>query len=294
VQVVDEPLGLDANDWIIPLEFSFGFFRFGHAMIRSKYSFNQLASIAKLRGLDLTSILKRSCEKSPGLMPLENVWTIDWQRFFDRTGADTNFSVWIGPWSRSDLENAVRGSDRNSEGLTSRDLMSSISAKPWSIRALAQKLGKTHARLIGLSPYLANDPGPGHPPPWFGDIESWLRQRNRPGLPHPLTEDDIRILATDPPIPFFARFEAGIDPKIRGEHLGILASIIVADVFYGILQYDRVFGIDGSWTLARQLRQLSETVFEGKADAFSDLDGLVTFNALIAALGDRISFPTGG
>jgi hypothetical protein len=294
VKVIDEPRGLDANDWITPLEFSFGFFRFGHSMIRPKYSFNRLTSIADLRGLDLTSILERSSEKSPELMPLENIWTIDWSRFFDHTSAGTNFSVRIGPWSRMDLENAVRGSDRHAEGLTYRDLISSISAKPWSVRALAQELGKTHARLIGLSPYLTNDAGPGHPPPWFGKVEAWLRQRNRPGLAHPLTDEDIRILATDPPIPFFARFEAGMDPAIGGVHLGVLASIVVADVFYGILEYDRILGVDGKCTLPCQLRRLSETLFDGKADAFFGLEGLVTFNAVIAFLGDQISFPTGG
>jgi hypothetical protein len=189
-----------------------------------------------------------------------------------------------------DLENAVR--DQGKEGLAYRDLMSSISAKPWSVRALAEKLQETHPRLIELSPYLANDQGSGHPP-WFCEIKAWLRKRSRPDL-YLLSDPDICTLATDPPIPFFTRFEAGMDPKIGGKHLGILASIVVADVFYGILEYDRLYGIDGRLTLASQLRQLSETVFEGNADAFSGLDGLVTFNALIAFLGTRISFPTGG
>lgn len=188
-----------------------------------------------------------------------------------------------------DLENAIRGPYPHDEGLTFRDLSSSIATRPWSVRALTRELSKTHGDLIAQSPYVRGDPGSG-PPPWFDAVKTWLSQRNRPGLEFPLTDDDIRILATDPPIPFFVRFEAGTDAAIGGTHLGVLASIVVADVFYGIFKYDRLMGINGGDNLAAQLKLLSEIVFDGRDDAFS---GLTTFNSLIAFLGNLIAFPTG-
>jgi hypothetical protein len=225
-------------------------------------------------------------------MPFENIWTIDWQRFFGN-GEATNFSVRIGPWSRMDIENAVRGSEPNEPGLTVRDLTSSIATQPWSVRALAETLSKTHGKLFRSSPYLAgalNDP---KNPPWYAAVSLWLRDRRcRPG--QTLDDDEIRILATDPPIPFFARFEAGMDPNIEGRHLGVLTSIVVADVFYGIFQYDRLLGADGNQDLAGQLQHVSELVFDGEPGAFPGLESITTVNSLIDFLGARIRFPIGG
>jgi hypothetical protein len=295
IQVVDQPQGLDNGRWLVPLEFSFGFFRFGHAMIRAVYSFNPRTSISQYRGLSLTNILEHTSEKNAGLMPFEEIWTIDWPRFFGSNPATTNFSVPIGPWSRLDIENAVRGNDRNEPGLTVRDLASSIATQPWSVRALAEKLSQTHGKLIQSSPYLAGALGDPKNPPWLTDLSRWLSdRRSAPGPGQHLDDDEIRILATDPPIPFFARFEAGVDIKIAGKHLGVLTSIVVADVFYGIFQNDRLLGIDGNLGLADQLQQVSKILFDGEPSAFSGAAGITTVEALIAFLGARIEFPTGG
>jgi hypothetical protein len=292
VQVIDPPRGLDDGPWLVPLEFSFGFFRFGHAMIRARYSFNPQTP-APYGRLDLTEILEHTSEKNPARMPFENIWTIDWPRFFGNDEATTNFSVRIGPWSRLDIENAVRGSEPNEPGLTVRDLTSSIATQPWSVRALAETLNKTHGKLLRLSPYLAGALDDAKNPPWYNDISHWLSDRRcRPG--QILDDNEIRILATDPPIPFFARFEAGMDPKIEGKHLGTLTSIVVADVFYGILQHDRLLDIDGNQDLAGELQQISKLVFDGEPDAFAGLEGITTVNSLIDFLGARIKFPIGG
>jgi hypothetical protein len=292
IQVIDPPWGIDNGPWLVPLEFSFGFFRMGHAMIRAKYSFNPETPPPYGR-LGLTEIIEHTSEKNPARMPFENIWTIDWQRFFGNDQATTNFSVRIGPWSRMDIENAVRGSEPNEPGLTVRDLTSSIATQPWSVRALAEALSKTHGELLRSSPYLKGALEDTTNPPWYTEIFRWLSERRcRPG--QYLDDDEIRILATDPPIPFFARFEAGVDPKIEGRHLGVLTSIVVADVFYGIFQYDRILGVDGNQDLAGQLQHVSELVFDGEPGAFPGLEGITTVNGLIDFLGDRIKFPTGG
>ncbi|WP_154071357.1 hypothetical protein [Bradyrhizobium lablabi] len=291
IQVIDRPQGLDNGPWLVPLEFSFGFFRFGHAMIRAKYSFNPETPPPYGR-LGLTEIIEHTSEKNPALMPFENSWTIDWQRFFGN-GEATNFSVRIGPWSRMDIENAVRGSEPNEPGLTVRDLTSSIATQPWSVRALAETLSKTHGKLFRSSPYLAGALDDPKNPPWYAAVSLWLSDRRcRPG--QTLNDDEIRILAADPPIPFFARFEAGVDPNIEGRHLGVLTSIVVADVFYGIFQYDRLLGADGNQDLAGQLQHVSELVFDGEPGAFPGLESITTVNSLIDFLGARIKFPIGG
>jgi hypothetical protein len=150
-----------------------------------------------------------------------------------------------------------------------------------------------HAELLQASTYLAGSLDDPKNPPWLKNVSDWLTlRRNVPG--QALSDDDIRILATDPPIPFFARFEAGQDPGIQGKHLGVLTSIVVADVFYGILRNDRLLGIDDDKDLARQLQQVSALVFDDRSDAFAGLEGITTVNSLIGYLGDLIKFPTGG
>jgi hypothetical protein len=289
VSVVDPPQGLNNGSWLVPLEFSYGFFRFAHGMIRATYSFHPEPPFFARFGI--AEILDHNSDQNPGLMPFEQKWTIDWPQFFG--GDATNLSVRIGPWSRMDLENAVRGKDPKEPGLTVRDLTSSIATQPWSVRALAQALGKTHGKLLQLSPYLADSLGDPKNPPWRRNVSDWLtRHRSAPG--QGLSDDDIRILATDPPIPFFARFEAGQDPGIEGKHLGVLTSIVVADVFYGIFQNDRLLGIDDDKDLAHQLRQVSELVFDGASDAFAGLERITTVNSLIDFLGALTKFPTGG
>ena len=292
IQVVDPPRELDSGRWSAPLEFCFGFFRFGHAMIRGKYSFNPKELIRDSGGFELTFILQHTSEKGASMMPFEDVWTIDWEQFFGSDPATTNFSVRIGPWTRADLEKAVQEND-SAPGLIMRDLTSSIATQPWSVRALAERLSNTHGELLRLSPYLAGALNDAKNPPWFTDMSRWLSDRRSP-LGLSLDDNDIRTLATDPPIPFFARFEAGVDPDIFGKHLGVLTSIVVADVIYGIFQNDRILGVDGNQDLAGQLQQASRVVFNGEPNAFSGLEGLTTVRNLIDFLGDRIKFPAGG
>ncbi|MBV8917676.1 hypothetical protein [Bradyrhizobium sp.] len=158
---------------------------------------------------------------------------------------------------------------------------------------MAQALSKTHGKLFQSSRYLGGPLDDPKNPPWLGDVSDWLRH-HRPTSGQALSDDDIRILASDPPIPFFARFEAGQDPKIEGKYLGVLTSIVVADVFYGILQKDRLLNIDDDKDLARQLQQVSTLVFDDRSDAFAGLERITTVNSLIDYVGELIRFPTGG
>jgi hypothetical protein len=293
VQIADTPTGLnDGGPWSVPVEFSFGFYRFGHSMIRPVYSFNS-KNLAPNRPFNVTEVLQHTSEQNPLMMPVEDKWTIDWRFFFGNDPSTSNFSVKIGPWSRMDIEHAVRGPDEHEPGLTVRDLTSSIATQPWSVRALAQALTATHGHLFQSSPYLKGNLNDPNDPPWLGDIRNWLEQRRTwPG--GGLFDNDIDTLAADPPIPFFARFEAGMDPAIGGKHLGVLTSIVVADVLYGVFRDDRILGVDGSLDLASQLQEVSKLAFDGALDAFTGLGGIATANDLIVFLDTLIQSPAGG
>ena len=49
-----------------------------------------------------------------------------------------------------------------------------------------------------------------------------------------MTDDDVALVAANPPLPLFVLLEAAFDPSIGGRHLGLLGSIILADVVFGI------------------------------------------------------------
>jgi hypothetical protein len=126
-------------------------------------------------------------------------------------------------------------------------------------------------------------------------MSEWLTSQNdRRG--RPMTPNDIHTLANDPPIPFFVRFEAEQDPDIRGKHLGVLGSIVVADVIYGIFQNDPIVGIDTDDKLQEQLRNLAKTLFGADTSepsmVFEFIGEMSTFCQLMTFLGDKITYPS--
>ena len=60
----------------VPVEFSHGAFRFGHSMVRAEY---QVSSDTPLETL---AALHRSSANRPGELPVQDVWLVDWARFF--------------------------------------------------------------------------------------------------------------------------------------------------------------------------------------------------------------------
>jgi hypothetical protein len=227
-------------------------------------------------------------------MPFGAKWIISWSRFFGETAA--NFSMRITPWATPQLERGLSDQDK-SKILIERDLLSAIAVRPWSIHALAKELRPTHGRLLDESPFFkTNEQNVAltNRPPWFTPVREWLTaQAARYG--NPPTQPEIDQLAVDPPIPFFVRFEAGLDEKVAGKRLGVLGSIVVADVIYGVLQQDTVLAIDGGEDLRSQLATLSERIFgtEGAASSqiFAFVPDLRTFPQLLAFLGNEIEYP---
>ena len=122
----------------IPLEFSHGAYRFGHAMVRDTYRVNSDVALEIGLGLEQSSL------RSPNNVPVNEKWLVDWSRFFD-VGAGTalNLSRRIGPTYSPPLLDAtpfppVSTSDKS--GLGSRDLLSAAYADLWSVPALCSEL----------------------------------------------------------------------------------------------------------------------------------------------------------
>lgn len=247
------------GEWQAPFEFTNGFFRFGHSMIRAAYRFNPRAPEA----FGIEQILNRTSENSPSEVPLEGVWLVDWDLFFSDDPTVGNVSSRIGPWSQVGIGEEVAGEGN----LIVRDLLSSIAIRPWSVGHLVDRLRESHGPLLEKSEFLRGSRGSR---PWATPIAAWLTKRSeRPfsvDLEPELTREEIQALANDPPIPFFVRFEAGMDSGNRGERLGILGSIVVADVIYGVLEHDRLLPVAPADGLQSELAFLSATTLGDTED----------------------------
>jgi hypothetical protein len=275
VPILNNDPGLDGGYWLAPLEFTHGFFRFAHSMIRNRYT---LSSGVKF---DLASILRQNSELNPNQMPFSPLWTIKWKHFFSEEPTnDNNFSVRIGPWG-----GMADGDALGKPGLWYRDLVSSILVSPWSIAGLIDEIRLSHGKLLDKSTLLKHATS-GHRT-WVPDLKLWLQQFQAHTQMSPA---DVTTLANDPPIPFFVRYEAYRESQ--GRHLGILGSIVVADVFYSILQRDSIMGIPCSEPLARQLGQLSSLMFD-RDDVFDRISDPLALDAFIASIGNDTGFPVG-
>ena len=57
-----------------------------------------------------------------------------------------------------------------------------------------------------------------------------------------LTRKDVKTLLDEPPLAFFVLFESAFDLREPGLRLGVLGSIIVAEVIYGAMRREPVTG----------------------------------------------------
>jgi hypothetical protein len=136
----------------------------------------------------------------------------------------------------------------NRVGLSYRDLMSSSAVGLWSADHLIEKLRTLRPDFIGLSPLLASREWRARRlAAWLGDEPAYGR----------LDPEDIATLSQDPPLPFFFLFEAAFDPATEGLKLGVLGSILVAEVIFGALVRDPMPSEEGATTLLDALHTLS-------------------------------------
>jgi hypothetical protein len=266
----------EPGGWQIPLEFSHGAFRFGHAMVRPEYVINDLATH------DLNKTLEKTSANDPVNMPLDTTWIVRWSRFFEIKGSRPNFSRRIGPFLSDGL-----GNDQifpafdltNRVGLLYRDLLGASLAGMWSVDALLAEIAVRRPHFIDISRLLADRPYR------VSRLRDWLASETTYGG---LNSEDIETIANDPPLPFFILFEAMQQPQAEGLCLGPLGSIIVSEVIFGALANNVIPAGNGAASLTEALAELSAeyyptNVFE-RVPEIERMDQLVEFTAEIADL----------
>jgi hypothetical protein len=266
----------EQEGWQVPLEFSHGAFRFGHAMVRPEYVINDLSTH------DLNKTLEKTSANDPVNMPLDATWIVRWSRFFEIKGSKPNFSRRIGPFLSDGLGNdqifpAVDQTNR--VGLLYRDLLGASIAGLWSVNALVAEIAARRPHLIGASRLLADRPYR------ISQIREWLASETTYGG---LNSEDIETIANDPPLPFFILFEAMQQPQAEGLCLGPLGSTIVSEVIFSALADNELPAGRGAGSLAEALAELSTeyyptNVFE-QVPEIERMDQLVEFTAEIAGL----------
>ncbi|HUN39122.1 MAG TPA: peroxidase family protein [Acetobacteraceae bacterium] len=253
----------------LPLEFSHGAFRTGHAMVCPDYTLNDRTGP---QGIGL--ILRQSSATAGGTrMPLEADGVVQWSRFFT-FGPPPNYSRRISPTRSSlDFQGLCPADDTSfPDSVIFRDLLSAAAARLWSVNAMIEAIMERAPDLIPVGWTFAN------PVRRRNVIAQWLTQIRR--LAGVLTDDDIESLADDPPLPLFILLEAGLDPILRGRCLGVLGSVIVGEVIFRRLAMER-----GRLEMLRTAAQ--STLPPGLAAAVAEIDsmpGLVQFVARFGGL----------
>jgi hypothetical protein len=261
----------------IPVEFTFGAFRFGHAMVRDIYQINSEFSEQPMSAaLDLSALMAHR-----ELLPVKEDWCVDWARFFENDrGITPNFSSLLQPRYPKVLTNRSflwppRTPGVDVSGLLYRDLLGSAFAGVLSVPALIKS-----ARDRGFESVESFDA-------WKPRLRAWLGSGDIP-------PDDVEALACDPPLPFFVLFEATCISKsgelIGGKCLGPLGSIIVAEGICGAMR-NHPLNIDGD-SLKERIQNCGRLLFvitgpehepvqEAISMALSGIDEIETMTELL-------------
>jgi hypothetical protein len=247
----------------IPLEFTFGAFRFGHSMVRDSYT--TLAD--NERPADEALLL--SSQQAPHLLPVSADWFLDWARFFYIEQSEPheriirpNLSKAIGPYYPAFLE---RPKSAEPIGLPFRDLLSASYAGMLSVPALCQFMRDKGFRKVRDFAE------------WRKDLEEWLIKP--PHSAFKAGDPDTRAIANDPPLPFFVLFEAANtndetnettkDKPRGGQRLGPLGSIIVAETILGAMRRYRLGVEEAGLAQRASVDNFGRLLFPEVGDALS-------------------------
>ena len=207
-------------DHRLAVEFSHAGYRFGHAMVRPHYSFNDES---RAMPFGLRHSLTQNSGFRPEEMPLKLIWIAQWSYFFPLRGRPANLSRRIGPEFATALLDDARF---ETVSLARRDLLRGASQLR-SVASLARELEK---RGVALPAFLKD------PAVRQQAVRDWLARPfcNLPYLQDvPLSAQDIDTLAADPPLILFLLLEAALTED--GRRLGFLGSIIVAETMFAAL-----------------------------------------------------------
>lgn len=277
--IVDPSQLLDRPDDRIPLEFSHAAYRFGHAMVRHTYKINAMPDEQRI-----ASALLATSSRGPLRVPLGADWIVSWSRFFEINGSTPNLSQRIRPtFSPGLLDQDLfpEVGQTSQPGLAARDLYSSAELGLWSINRLIDRLRQIDNKLGGIIPGAIEASPILRSKDWRTQkLTQWMSQYRES---HTLTDADIATLANEPPLLFFILFEAWEDERpdgssLAGAHLGVLGSLLVADVIFGALA-DRPPWEDLS--LGTGLKNLNAKFFDPGSNVFSSVPPLDSMSALV-------------
>lgn len=289
VRVVDKPV-VPGERWQTPFELTHGALRAAHTMVRPSYKFNAQGHPEEF---SLRLMLLQSSDDQPGQMPLQTKWALDWSRFFGGGNPmDFNYSRRIRPHYDGHMFDELTFPAENGDGvvgLAYRDLLSGMDGMPWSLAALVQVLRDSHGAVFDRSPLLKRDLAQPDALPWAGPLAAWLRAIPAYLDDDNFSDDDIRALSSDPPLSLFILFEAMTDPAANGgERLGVLGSILVADVIYNVLRRDPLIVDEFTLAPSAQMAALSELIFGAAPNLLAFVPEITTFEALLAFMKPRM------
>ncbi|MGL5736411.1 MAG: peroxidase family protein, partial [Beijerinckiaceae bacterium] len=251
----------------VPIEFSFGAFRFAHSMPRDAYRVSEINGNGSLG-----DALLRSSTRAPSARPMTRNWLIDWVNFFTLDAAQApNFSRRIGPHYAADLTQSddfpAAGEGLTEPGLVTRDLTSASLAGLLSVPALIEKMRGVFGHEL-IDDFET----------WKPKIKAWLMKGARP-----LSEAQAALVADDPPLAFFVMFEAqypasaraddieiplrdGGSERINGMRLGPLGSAIVAETIFGALAEASFEFETPDKTLSQRIALCAKAMYGAKHD----------------------------
>jgi len=217
-----------ADDCRVPVEFSHAAYRFGHVMVRFSYTLNdKRKNGSSIETAAIEEILDRSSARRPTKLPLACTWLVDWSRFFDLGDEQSlNLSRRIAPDVGGGTlpgDSYFANEENRQGGLFLRDLIRGTDAGIRTVDSLIAKLPaaeRARSRLLNEPAYRE------------GEIRRWLGQGT-----NQFSNDELDSLSRDPPLFFFVLFEAA--QCQNGERLGILASTILAEVFFAAYKKTR-------------------------------------------------------
>jgi hypothetical protein len=243
----------------MPLEFTHGAFRVGHAMVRQSYHLNtQLADPLSIR-----DTLKIGGNQAEMRYPLHQAWLVQWSRFFQMPAAAApNLSRRISP-TRSALDEAglfLSNDTAQPESLSLRDMLSAALARTWRVDALLCCIQKQGPDPIPAD-WIFRSAGQRREA-----IRAWLKTRGLAGA-------DIETLSADPPLPLFVLLESALDPAIGGRHLGPLGSIIIGEVIARSIARER----QRLEAMECAAQAAFDPAFWGEMTAITSMPGLIDF-----------------
>jgi hypothetical protein len=203
---------------------------------------------------------------------------VNWSRFFPLPLGDrgpVNLSRLLGPTiSPLLMDDDLFGPIDESRwhGLPYRDLMSAALAGLWSVEPLIDKIKENPKGKALLEKATALKDSA-----WKQHLTEWLQPP--PGASG-LGTGDIAALVADPPLPLFVLIEA--EKETEGRSLGVLGSVIVAEVLYALLE-EGPLAVKAGFDLKEDLSKLSTDLYrDNKLKAVPDISSMVDLIQFVA------------